>query len=416
MAKTKKKTTKENLANKASEVNTINNVAKDILNRKENKNLHYNYEEEQNYKVSSGSLILDCELDGGIGPGLHRFCGINEGGKTSCSFSFMHNFLKAEGRRGIYIKAEGRLSDEMQKRSGIKFVWDPDKWEDGTCFVLETNVQEVAFDLMRELIMQKDDKKNFFFILDSVDGLIPRGDIDKDFSDAAKVAGGAVISGNLMKKVSIAMAKRGHVCVFISQVRADIKLDPYTKEPVRQTTATGGNALLHFANWIFEFEPRFGGDIITDNNEKYKPGTNKIIGHWAKITIKKSPNETTNNRVQYPIRHGRLGGCSIWSEREIEDTMFIYGVATKSGAWINFDEDFISLIRDSGYDFPDKVQGSNKLSELLEKNSGLKNFLVEYFRKIITSKENAIQNDMGSQEESQENMELSDRLADGFEE
>ena len=29
------------------------------------------------------------------------------------------------------------------------------------------------------------------------------------------------------------------MAIFISQVRADIKLDPYTKAPVRQTTATG---------------------------------------------------------------------------------------------------------------------------------------------------------------------------------
>jgi RecA/RadA recombinase len=49
------------------------------------------------------------------------------------------------------------------------------------------------------------------------------------------------------------------MAIFISQVRADIKLDPYAKGPVRQTTATGGNALLHFANWIIQFEPRYNG-------------------------------------------------------------------------------------------------------------------------------------------------------------
>ena len=35
------------------------------------------------YKVSSGSLNVDFELGGGLGPGLHRFIGMNEGGKTS---------------------------------------------------------------------------------------------------------------------------------------------------------------------------------------------------------------------------------------------------------------------------------------------------------------------------------------------
>ena len=52
------------------------------------------------------------------------------------------------------------------------------------------------------------------------------------------------------------------MALFISQVRADIQLDPYSKAPIRQTTATGGNALLHFANFILEFEPRFKKDWI----------------------------------------------------------------------------------------------------------------------------------------------------------
>jgi len=49
---------------------------------KNNKEDHYNFEDDFDYKVSSGSLQLDIQLGGGFGPGLHRFCGINEGGKT----------------------------------------------------------------------------------------------------------------------------------------------------------------------------------------------------------------------------------------------------------------------------------------------------------------------------------------------
>ena len=60
----------------------------------ENKEHHYNFEDEIDYKVSSGSLKMDFELGGGLGPGLHRFIGINEGGKTSESLEVMKNFLK----------------------------------------------------------------------------------------------------------------------------------------------------------------------------------------------------------------------------------------------------------------------------------------------------------------------------------
>ena len=80
----------------------------DILNSflKQNATDHYNFEEAIDYKVSSGSLQLDLHLGGGLGPGLHRFVGMNEGGKTSAALSFMKNFLeKTPKAKGFYIKA-----------------------------------------------------------------------------------------------------------------------------------------------------------------------------------------------------------------------------------------------------------------------------------------------------------------------
>ena len=37
---------------------------------KDHKDEHYNFEKEQNYTVSSGSLLLDIEMNGGIRPGV----------------------------------------------------------------------------------------------------------------------------------------------------------------------------------------------------------------------------------------------------------------------------------------------------------------------------------------------------------
>ena len=77
---------------------------------KQNEEHHYNFEEEIDYKVSSGSLKVDFELNGGFGPGLHRFIGMNEGGKTSEALEVMKNFLKVPNSKGVYVKAEGRLA------------------------------------------------------------------------------------------------------------------------------------------------------------------------------------------------------------------------------------------------------------------------------------------------------------------
>jgi RecA/RadA recombinase len=368
--------------------------SKDILSSflKNNKEDHYNFEDDNDYKVSSGSLQLDIHLGGGFGPGLHRFCGINEGGKTSAALEVMKNFLRTvPNSKGFYIKAEGRLSNEMKERSGVSFTTSADNWEVGTCFVFESNIYETVVDAMRNLVANNEEEIKYYFLLDAVDGLITKGDLDKTFEDSNKVAGGAVIAANFMKRMSIALAKRGHMAVFVSQVRADIKLDPYTKAPIRQTSATGGNALLHFANWILEFEPRFNGDLILQDstNKRIDLEKNPVIGHWAKVTIKKSPNEKTNLQIPYPIRYGRKNGTSIWIEKELVDLLYAWEFVVKSGAWVKPSEDFVELIKDLNIEIPTNFQGENGLFKFIEENPSLIKFLINYFKTSINEIQNS---------------------------
>lgn len=371
---------------KEKEIQKSSDVLSSFL--KQNSEDHYNFEQEIDYKVSSGSLQLDLHLGGGLGPGLHRFCGMNEGGKTSSALSFMKNFLdNIPKSKGFYIKAEGRLSKEMRERSGVKFVYSPEEWVVGTCFVFESNIYETVVDAMRQLVAKNDEGNVYFFLLDSVDGLISKGDLDKGFEDSNKVAGGAVIAANFMKRLSIALAKRGHLAIFISQVRADIKLDPYSKAPVRQTSATGGNALLHFANFILEFEPRFKGDLILKNpSDKVIDVTNNPpIGHFAKVTVKKSPNEKTNLTIPYPIKYGRTNGNSIWIEKEVVDLLFLWEFLTRKSAWISSTEEFDELLQENGFAKFEKIQGQDALFAFIESNKPLCDFLVRYFKKAIAN-------------------------------
>jgi RecA/RadA recombinase len=359
---------------------------------KNNKEDHYNFEDDFEYKVSSGSLQLDIQLGGGFGPGLHRFCGINEGGKTSAALEVMKNFLRTvPNAKGFYIKAEGRLSNEMKTRSGVSFTIKAEDWNVGSCFVFESNIYETVVDAMRNLVANNEENIKYYFLLDAVDGLITKGDLDKTFEDSNKVAGGAVIAANFMKRMSIALAKRGHMAVFVSQVRADIKLDPYSKAPIRQTSATGGNALLHFANWILEFEARYNGDMILQdpNNKKIDLEKNPAIGHWAKVTVKKSPNEKTNLQIPYPIRYGRKNGTSIWVEKELVDLLYAWEFMNRSGAWVKPSDDFLELVKDLNIEIPENFQGEKGLFKFIEENPELIKFLSNYFKNSINEIQNS---------------------------
>ena len=355
---------------------------------KDNKEDHYNFEDEVYYKVSTGSLNLDIATGGGLCPGLHRFIGMNEGGKTSEALEVTKNFLKSiNGSRALLFKAEGRLSKEIKERSGIKFVTDPKRWEDGSCFVFECNIFETVSELMKDLIQSNDEDKRYIFILDSVDGLMTKGDSQKSMTEATKVAGGAVISSMLMKRISLALSKRGHMAIFISQVRSDIKLDPYAaNKDIRQTTATGGNALLHFANWILEFEPKFNKDLILEKpNEKYDAVKNKIIGHNVKIAIKKSTNESTNSKVQYPIKYGRKDGSSVWKEYEVIDQILSWEFAIAKGAWVTFSDEIIEELKGKNLELKKQHQGIDNLRSYLEENKPLVDYFYTKFINTLAS-------------------------------
>jgi RecA/RadA recombinase len=361
----------------------------DILDKhlKTQKEYHLNYESEVYYRFSTGSLKLDIETGGGLMPGIHRSMGIYEGGKTSFSLECMKNFLKTvKGSRGLYVKAEGRLSAEMRERSGVTFVTEAKDWVDGTCFILETNVYEVVINIMRELVRNKNGTL-YYFLLDSMDGLVPKNDFDKEVDEANKVAGAPALTKKFLQKLGGAMQKFGHVCMMIGQVSANIQLDEHTKNKgeQRKVSATGGNAALHWANFIFEFEPRADGltsdDLIRENQaEKYDPVKNKLIGHYCKIRIRKSTNEKTNSLVKYPIKYGRNNGTSVWREYEVIEMLEVLGLVTRSGAWYYFDPEIIKDIKaETGIEAPEKTQGKAKVFEFLDSNSSVTTYLHNRF-------------------------------------
>ena len=353
---------------------------------KNKKDDHFNFLEERYYKVSTGSLILDSVLDGGYTPGLHRNVGFNSSGKSSEALEAMRNMLlSVPNAKGVYISAEGRLSKELRERCGINFVNDPKEWIEGTCFVFETNIYEAVAEFM-EMLVKRSGDEFYCIILDSVDGLILKNDANKTYDEAIKVAGGPVIASLLMKKIAIPLAKRGHMAFFISQVRADIKLDPYSPAPVRQTSATGGNALLHYANVILQFEPRFKSDMIFANEkEKNIPSLeNPPLGHWAKVVIKKSPNEKDHLNVKYPIKYGVKNGSSVWVEKEIVDILLQWEYLERNGAWFSFEDDFFQELSDDGFTIDQKYQGIQSVYSSLEDNKELSRHLFDKFRRMFS--------------------------------
>lgn len=362
-----------------------------------NKEDHLNYEDEVYYKVSTGSLNMDIETNGGVNPGIFVVSGPFESGKTSFTLACMKNMLETvPNSRGFYVKAEGRLSPEMRARSGIKFVFGEwvkkdgkdvfslDKWVDGTCLVLETNVWEFTLNNLRRLLVENPLKKRYFFFVDSMDGMSLRDDIAKDIGTANKVAGGPLLTKQFLQKMANAMAKRGHICALAGQVSANIQLDPYSPNAPRSGPGGGGNAKDHWGNHIFIFKGKNQSDLILEDPQG-KPGKdNPILGHKVKIQIKKSPNEKSGITVEYPVRYGRSEGKSVWVEYEIVDALFMFELLSKSGSWLTLADVMVKELAEAKLkDVPAKLQGVDNWRKFLEERPDVTEYLFAKFRKLI---------------------------------
>ncbi|MFA5234077.1 MAG: hypothetical protein WC390_06715 [Sulfurimonas sp.] len=349
---------------------------------KETKEDHYNFEQDHNYKVPCSSLLLTSTLAGGLTPGAHRFLGLASGGKTSCALDFMYHFLRTPSplgceRRASLIMSEGRLSKEVQERSGINFAFKAEDWLPNTCFVLQTNIYEVAFSFKRKFISIPG--LEMFFLTDCADSLIKRDDCRKPEEESITVGSGSLITSVFLKKVGLAMAKRGHIDIYISQIRDQIKINQYEVTTPKQGKASGPRALEHQAGVVLEFLPRFGGDLIQEDGKK-----SKIEGHFCKCRIIKSDNEKNMVEVRYPVRYNQRGAKSVWLSYELVDCLILWEILKKKGAWLVFNEEFrAEIIKNLNRDeIPEQINGVEKAREWVEDNEDVQRFLFEKFKDL----------------------------------
>lgn len=396
---------------------TINEfLKKKYTNKKTALNKYiYNYVSDVDYKVSTGSLKFNFMVGGGLGPGIIRFGGKSESGKSTEASVIAKNFLKQfpNGRVAI-IPSEGR--HKKLKNYGFDYTEDFLEWSNQRPLVLSTNIYDNAVSFIQDCVDQNGhdttnpDYINFLFIVDSIDSLVPSGDLDKDPSESFKVAGSQVILAKFLAKYSLPFNKLGHMAILISQVRSNISTGQGKgKEQAAHNrfSGTGGNAGVHHASWMFDFLPRRSGDFITEDDlkksndvdsdgkdDKYTAPSafkNKIVAEIVRIEICKSDNESTRYIIDYPVKRQAFGG-GIWKEREVYDLAFSFGIIQSKGAWYSFSKNFQDFFEEKKSDdeivIKDKqFQGKKAVLALLD-NQKFFDILYEYLNSVITSNGN----------------------------
>lgn len=349
---------------------------KDVLKSyaKTNKSKNLLFTEGLNdYGISSGSLILDLELGGLLKPAIYLATGISGGGKSSATLSFMSEFLKEPNRMAVYFQAERLLSDEHKSRTDIRFIESNniDNWEDQTCYLYRGNIYEDVTGMIRELIDNNPNNTKFFFVIDSMNALIPNEDLGKSFYEARKVAGGALLASDFLRRMSLKCGVLGHYCFLINQVRSTIKINVYDKTPKKLSNNPGAVAMDHYADAIFEFQKETNADYF------YKDASEtECLGRYAVVILRKNKLENKDDPIRYPLKFGVKGKNIIWKEREIHDMLIAWEHLNKDGAWLSASEELKMCLNKVSFTLADKFH-SKKFLNLLEEKPDLSSFLFE---------------------------------------
>jgi hypothetical protein len=338
---------------------------------------------------STGSLLLDSLVKLKSGNVVRLLGKGAELGKTSESFVLATNFMNAvEKSKTIYIKAEGRLSEELMKRSACKFVFNADDWDYGTVFIFPCNIFETVAIVLEKMIKTMFEQgEHLCIILDSLDGLQLKNDSQKDIfgSDNVKVAGVPLMTKLLFKRFALPITYYDDLFIITSQYSAAIKLDPYSPDIPRQGEASGGSSIAHQADYVFSYSPRYNGDYILQKPEE-KPDVikNPILGVYATIEIKKSGTDVSGTKIKIPIKRGVIG-CQIWKSKEVGDLLLAWNLAKKEKAWITMGEIIMKEAKEAGFELEEKINGLNQLYDYFENNPKICDWLYIKFRDINNS-------------------------------
>lgn len=346
----------------------------------------FNHIEPINKVITSGSLTLDQYVKVRSGGVVRLVAKTPESGKTSQAFVYADQYMKTMPKsKTVYVMAEGRLSPELRNRTGLEFVFHPKFWKHGTVLVLATNVFETVADfIVGQSKIMFEAGEHLCVILDSLDGLILKDDKEsKGISGDGKVAGVPKLTKLLFRHVALPITFYDVLLLITGQHSADISLDPYAPKNVRLGEASGGNAVPHQCDYILQYLPRYNSDFILENpNEKPDPVTNKIIGVWATIEIKKSATDKSGTKIKIPIRKNRVGSA-IWVEKEVVDMALSYDLIKRSGAWFAFDPALIAEAKTVGIEIKEKVQGLNAVYEYIESDRKLFEWLYGKFSLLV---------------------------------
>lgn len=258
------------------------------------------------YHINTGLFNLDFILsDGrGIPTSVIQYYGGENSGKTTAALQAMQGAQK-RGMDCFYINAERALTESLVKcfpdLDSTKVQWiDPDGGE------AALNAMKIILKTVPEA----------FVVLDSVPACLPKEVLDNEAGKKEMARLASLFAPVMPDFKRLAWANKS-VVLLINQVRDN--LSPMGYKPV----IPGGHALKFYSDIRVRF--RSGAKIKQDGN---------IIGHDLIATVDKTRGQGAHKQSTSTLIYGRgFDPCF-----DILRTALSFGIVTKNGSWITFDD------------------------------------------------------------------------------
>jgi recombination protein RecA len=269
--------------------------------------------------ISSGSIQIDKVIGvGGYPTGrIIEIFGPESSGKTTLA---LHAIREAQRNGGTcaFIDAEHALDPAYAVKLGVNIddliISQPDCGEQAL-EIAEMLIRSGAIDVI---------------VVDSVAALVPRAELEGDMGDSHMGLQARLMSQALRKLTAI-VHKSKTVLIFINQVRQTINSGVMFGP---KETTTGGKALKFYAS--LRLDVRRIASLKKDD---------KHFGN--RVAVK-----AVKNKVAPPFKATEIDllfDVGISPELDLLDAAIEYGVVTKNGAWLSYEDKNFAQGRDSAY-------------------------------------------------------------------
>lgn len=277
--------------------------------------------------IPTGCLSLDLALGvGGVPRGrIMEIFGPESSGKTTVALHIIAETQKAGGV-AAFIDAEHALDAQYAHALGVDI---------NELYLSQPDTGEQALDICESLVRSS---AVDVIVIDSVAALTPKAEIEGDMGDTHVGLLARLMSQALRKLTAI--TNRSKTCViFINQLREKVGIMFGNPE-----TTPGGKALKYFAT--IRLDIRKADTLKSEGN---------IVGNRTKCKVVKNKVAPPFKVAEFDIIYGE----GISQEGCLIDLGLEYGILTKSGSFIYYNEEKVA-------------QGREKMRDFLKENPEIK--------------------------------------------